>query len=172
MSTNFTNNTSNGLGNGPRYFRSFASYEIPFQPDEPVEKFAQTEGLKSFYRAFFDSENRVCRFDKLLMVRVEKEEHEIKLPVKGSPGAAVYFEVVRDPQTRKSSVGKRLTYLQTEKLEEFYVAEVDSSGQKCRAVLFARETAFSDTYNYWPSGCLRTRTTTKKDSPPVTLALQ
>ena len=137
-------------GQGPRYFRSFASYEIPFRPDEPVEAFSQTEGLKSFYRAFFDAEGRVHRFDKLLMVHAEKVDRDIKLSAKESPGATVYFEVVRDPQTRRLGVGKPLLYSETEQLAEFFAGEVDASGQTCRAVLLGREIAFSDTYDYWP----------------------
>ncbi len=162
MNTSYT--TTNGVGVCPRYFRSFAPYEIPFRPDEPVEDFADTEGLKSFYRAYFDSEVRVRQFDKLLLVRAEKEEREIVLSAKELPGSAVYFAVLRDPQP---GVGKQLTYSNTEQLAEFFTGAVESSGQTCRAVLFQREIAFSDTYDYWPNGRLRTRTMTKKDHPPL-----
>jgi hypothetical protein len=41
MNPSFT--TTNGVGACPRYFRSSASYEIPFRLDEPVEEFADTE---------------------------------------------------------------------------------------------------------------------------------
>jgi hypothetical protein len=158
-------NATNGLGTGPGYFRSFASYEIPFRPDEPVEDFAGTEGLKSFYRAYFDAGGRVRQFDKLLMVRSEEEDREFKLSADEKPGSTVYFEVVRDPLTRVPGIGKRLTYPETEQLPEFFAGEVDSLGKACRVLLLGREISFSDTYEYWPTGRLRTRSTTKKDSP-------
>jgi hypothetical protein len=158
--------TTNGLENGPRYFRSFVTYEIPFRPDEPVERFAETEGLKAFYRAYYDAEDRVHQFDKLLMVRAEKEVCAIELSEKETPGSAVYFEVDRDPGTGESSVGKRLKYPETEPIAEFFAGEADSSGRVCQAVLFKREIAFSDTYEYWPTGRLRVRTTTKTEHSP------
>jgi len=165
MSTPITK-TTNGLENGPRYFRSFVSYEMPFRPDEPVEGFAETEGLKSFYRVYFAADDRVHQFDKLLMVRAEKEGRAVELSEKEAPGSAVYFEVDRDRETGEVSVGKRLKYPETEHIVEFVAGQADSSGRVCQTVVFKREIAFSDTYDYWPTGRLRLRTTIKTKHPP------
>lgn len=149
---------------GPRYYRSFASYEIPFRPDDPVA-FADTEGLRSFYVAYHDPAGRVVRFDKLRLVRAERVPREFGLPTAEEPGSVIYFEAVHDPATRDLRLGERLPYRETEPLDEFFAAQVDPSGRACRATLFRKEIAFSDAYEYWPTGRLQKRTMTGPDRP-------
>jgi hypothetical protein len=147
-----------------QYSRSFASYEIPFRPDDLVE-FADTEGLKSFYVAYRDAAGRIIKFDKVRLVRVEKKPREFDLPALESPGASIYFEVLRDPTTGEPAVGAQVDYTKTEHLGEFFAGQVDSSGHTCHAVLFRKEIAFSDSYEYWPNG--RLRLMTGPDQPPA-----
>ncbi len=111
----------------PRYYRSFLSYEVPFRPEDPVE-FADTEGLKSFYAAYFDEAGRVVRFDKLRLVRADKKPRELPLPIAAPPASTVYFEVVRDPAPSEPSPGKQLSYQETEPLNEFFAGKPDSTG--------------------------------------------
>ncbi len=163
MST--TNNNAASVSAGPRYSRSFASYEVPFRPDEPID-FADTEGLKSFYASYHDQAGRVVRFDKVQLVRADNAAQEFELPIAAPPGAAVYFEVVRGPATPGLRLGARLDYPQTEHLTELYAGKVGPSGKTGQATLFRKEIAFSDTYDYWPTGHLRKRTMTGPDQPP------
>jgi hypothetical protein len=147
-----------------RYFRSFASYEIPFRPQDPLS-FAQTEGLASFYKVYLDLAGRVVRFDKIRLVRMP--EQNIGLPYQASPGQAVYFESVRDSASEKVGVGQKTDYAQTELANEFFVGVVDQGGQTCSGRLIRKEIAFSDVYEYGASGRLRRRTLTGLDRMPT-----
>jgi hypothetical protein len=142
---------------GPRYYRSFASYKIPFEPDEPVE-FADTAGLRSYYVAYHDAAGRVVRFEKVSLVRAEKEPREFALPAPEEPDATLYFRVVRDSASKEPCLGEQLDYRQTESLTEFFAGKVDAPGKTCRAGLFRRESAFTEAYDYWPNSRLRKRT--------------
>src|SRR4051794_17253743 len=84
---------------GPRYYRSFVSYEVPFRPDGSLQ-FADTEGLRSFYVAYQDLAGGVVRFDKVRLVRLEGPSQEVELSKLEPPGTAVYFQVLRDPSTQ------------------------------------------------------------------------
>ncbi len=141
---------------GPRYYRSFASYEIPFRPIEPVA-FADTEGLRSFYVAYHDRSGRVVRFDKLRLVRVEKEPRTCALPTAREPGSAVYFAAVSNPSGGEPQLGGQLAYPETEAHDEFFAGVVGPSGKDCKVTRLRREVAFTDTYAYWPGGRLRSR---------------
>jgi hypothetical protein len=160
-----TTSTPIAVPTGPRYSRSFVSYEIPFRPDGPLE-FADTEGLGSFYAAYHDSAGRVVRFDKYLFVRGEKKPREVKLRAAQPPGATVYFEVVGDSESGEPSVGKQIDYGATENLGEFFTGEVGPSGETCQAILLRKEILFSDAYEYWPTGSLKKRTTTRSGQTP------
>ena len=131
-----TNNDTSVLGaNTPGYFRSFASYEIPFRPDEPID-FVDTEGLRSFYAAYRDAAGRLIRFDKVRLVRAENAPRPFALAAGEPPGATLYFKARRDPATLVPRPGEQLDYKQTEPLNEFFVAQVDSTGRNCQATLF------------------------------------
>src|SRR5271166_3450859 len=103
------NNVTVAEATGPRYSRSFVSYEVPFRPDDPV-KFADTEGLRSFYAAYHDPTGRVVRFDKVQLVRAEKAPRELELPVAEPPGATIYFEAVRGPLPGEFAGEKKIDY--------------------------------------------------------------
>ena len=77
---------------GPRYYRWFASYEIPFRPVDPVV-FAETEGLPGYYAAYYDRAGRVVRFDKIQLVRVTKE------PWTPAPSVATFQRLVSSPRS-------------------------------------------------------------------------
>ena len=151
---------------GPRYDRSFASYEIPFRPDDPAE-FVDTAGLASFYVASHDPAGRVIQFDKLRLVRVGNPTRTLELTAPDKPGASVYFKVIRDSAGREPDVGEQIDYQDTEHLQEFFAGNVARSGQTCQASLFRREIAFSEAYEYWPNGRLRKRAMTGPDQAPA-----
>src|SRR4051794_34619249 len=94
---------------GPQYYRSFAGYEIPFRPDEPV-KFADTVGLRSFYTAYHDAAGRVIQFDKIQLVRAAKEPRQFPLAAARTPGAPIYFEVVHPGPAQEPTPGEELDY--------------------------------------------------------------
>jgi hypothetical protein len=150
----------------PRYYRWFASYEIPFRPTEEVE-FADTEGLWGYCSAYKDRTGRVIRFDKWNVFYGEQNPREVKLPKAQPPETAVYFEVVRDPATGEASIGKQIEYVDTELLDQFFAGRVDPSGQTCQGRLLHRARQFSDTYVYWPNGEMKTRIMTKAGQSPV-----
>jgi hypothetical protein len=146
---------------GPRYFRSFASYKIPLRPDGPIE-FAGTEGLKSFYIAYYDSAERLIQFDKIWVVRAEKEPREIPLAESAEPGETIYFEAIA---SEPPAVGRPIRYADTESLDGFFAGIVDASGQMCQAIRYRKDLFFSDAYEYWPNGRMRKRIMNGGDKP-------
>ena len=156
---------SAGPLSGPCYYRSFISYDIPFRPDNLVE-FADTAGLRSFYAAYRDAAGRVVRFEKLRLVRMDKEPRRFEVSAPEEDGNTVYFAVVRDPASRQTKLGKQLDYRETEPLDEFFAGKVDDGGRTYLATEFRKEIAFSEAYDYWPNGHLRQRTMTGPDQPP------
>jgi hypothetical protein len=153
-----------GALHGPCYYRSFASYAIPFRPEGALE-FADTEGLRSFYVVFYDPVGRVTRFDKRQLVRVDDEPREVQLATHAEPGARLYFEPVQRRNARSVDVGNQCEYRDTEHLKDFFVGKVGPSGQT-DVVLFRRDVAFAEAYEYWPNGHLRKRVMTGPDQPP------
>src|SRR5262249_12994367 len=84
----------------------------------------------------------------------------------------VYFAVDRSNEAEPKP-GRDVSYTETEPFDEFFVGEIDQPGQSCHLTLFQKETTFSDTYEYWPTGRLRKRTMITPDRPPsVMLAYQ
>ena len=144
------------LVTAPRYYRWFASYEIPFRPVDPVA-FAETEGLRGYYVAYHDLAGRVVRFDKVRLVRVTKEPWTPAPSVAVEPGVAVYFIAVPDPSGDKREPGDRIEYLETEEYDEFFAGEIESSTRAGTIARLRREVAFTDTYSYWPNGRMRSR---------------
>ena len=151
---------------GPRYYRWFASYEIPFRPVDPVV-FAETEGLAGYYAAYHDLAGRVARFDKVRLVRVAKEPWTPAPSVAWKPGVAVYFTAVPDSSGEKREPGKQIAYAETEACDDFFVAMVEPSATAGTIARLRREIAFTDSYTYWPNGEMRTRSKTLHGQPSV-----
>ena len=142
-----------------KYYQSFASYQIPFQPQGEVA-YPETEGLHAFYVGHHDAKGRLVRFVKLLLVR--EGVQDLKLSENEKPGLGIYFRVHRHPD-RKATPGNRISYAATEVLTEFFEGEVGPSGGDCRLSLFRREVAFEDAYRYGPRGKLQERTLWRPD---------
>jgi hypothetical protein len=138
----------------PRYFRSFASYELPYRPLDPVE-FKGTAGLATYYRADFDEAGRVVCFDKILLERVSRGT--FKLPHAERPGLPVYYDAHRNSDD-KAAPYKRIDYAETESQSEFIAGTVDDTGLVAHVSHLRRNTEFRDEYTYWPNGQLRRRT--------------
>ncbi len=150
----------------PRYYRSFAAYEIPFRPVEEVT-FAGTERLRSYCHAYHDQAGRVVRFDKILLVWAEKEPRLVALSTAEEPGTPVYLAVIPDPSGAEPKIGEQIAYGDTEDREEFFTGEVLPSGVECKVRRFRRDTVFTETYAYWPSGRLRSRVKSRQGQKPV-----
>jgi hypothetical protein len=150
----------------PCYYRSFAAYEIPFRPVEPVT-FAETEQLRAFCLAYHGQAGRVVRFDKILLVWAEKEPRLLALPTHKEPGSAICFAVNPDPSGGEPKVGDEVEYVETEACDEFFAGEVLSLGMECKIRRFRREISFTEAYDYWPSGRLRSRVKCRAGEKPV-----
>lgn len=140
------------------YYRSFKSYQIPFQPEQKVS-FAGTAGLRSFYRCYRNRDGRILEFTKILLNCVDRRE--IDFTCHDLPGSTVFFRV--DRKRGKSAPGKQIAFVETEDMTEFFEGEVSESGDHCRLTLFRKEQAFKDVYEYWPNGNLRKRMLTRMD---------
>ena len=79
---------------GPRYYRSFASYYIPYRPVDELD-YAETAGA-AYSVAYHDASERIVRFTKVQLVRPSKETVEVPLKGMGAPGAPVYFATAKD----------------------------------------------------------------------------
>jgi hypothetical protein len=137
-----------------RYYRSFISYEIPFQPESEIP-FAATEGLRSYYIGSHDAEKRVVQFIKTFLI--SEDHRDIRLSEPEEPGTIIYFRLDQPADGRFAEVGSRVDYADTEEMTEIFEGQVSDSGWDCRATLFRREPAFNDVYSYWPNGRLNTR---------------
>ena len=154
------------LVTGPRYYRWFASYEIPFRPVDPVA-FADTEGLYGYYAAYHDLAGRVVRFDNIQLVRVSKEPWTPASSVVCKPGVAVYFTAVPGPSGGKRIPGDQIEYPEIEAFDEFFAGSIESSARTGTIALLRREDAFTDTYTYWPNGRMRSRVKSGPDQKSV-----
>lgn len=149
---------------GRQYYRSFASYEIPFRPVKPVS-YAETEGLAGYYAAYRDPAGRVVRFDKIGLVRLSRETW---IPSPLDPPGSSFFIAVSGPGEAEYHPGTPIAYTETEKLDEFFVAVVESPGTPSTLVRLRREITFTDTYTYWPNGEMRSRVKGPANKPSVT----
>jgi hypothetical protein len=163
---NRTQDLPTALVTGPRYYRWFASYEIPFRPVDPVT-FADTEGLYGYYAAYRDLAGRVIRFDKIRLERVSKEPWTPPSSLAVEPGVAVYFTAVPGPSGGKRIPGDRIEYLEIEAIDEFFAGSIDPSTRTGTIALLRREVAFTDTYTYWPNGRMRSRVKSGPNQQPV-----
>lgn len=154
------------LVTGPTYYRSFASYEIPFRPVDPVP-FAGTEGLRSFYVAYHDPAGRVVRFDKVQCVRASKDVQTLPMSGDAAAGSAVYFAAVADPSSGAVRPGGMLGYGGTEDRGEFFAGVVGPTGNECTVTRMRRDVAFTDRYEYWPNGRLRSRVKSGPNQEPA-----
>lgn len=147
------------LGLRDRYYRSFVSYEVPFQPEGEIP-FAETEGLRSFYVAHHNSRGFRLQFMKILLVR--EGERIISLPEPEEPGSRIYFRVVRQNDD-SDEVGSRVEYSDTEGMTDIFEGRVGPSGRDCEAILFRREQVFKEIDSYWPNGALKSRSLRRSD---------
>lgn len=148
-----------------RYSRSFVSYEMPFRPNGVVS-FAETEGLHSYYIAYYNDTGRVAQFDKILFVRLTTTPRDFRLESHTTPGTLVYFRKQADSADTDPALGDQIPHAETETLTEFFVGTVGPNGETGTASLYRKQTAFSDSYEYWRNGQLRQRTMSRDGLPP------
>ena len=150
---------------GRRYYRWFASYEIPFRPVDPVT-YTETEGLKGYYAAYHDPAGRVVRFDKIRLVRLAKEPWTPPPSDPVDPGGMTFFASVPGPGDERKP-GHRIPYPETEASDEFFVGVAESPEAPGLLMRLRREIAFTDTYTYWPNGEMRSRGKSAPDKASV-----
>lgn len=142
-----------------KYFKSFAGYSIPFEPEHDVA-YTSTENLSAFYSGTYE-EGKLIKFVKYLLQR------EITIPFtltsREHPGTFIYFQAVDDLAQDDPVLGKRIRYQETEGLDLYFAGEVDDSGTGGVAYLFYKQPFFVDQYRYWPNGNLRERTLKRAD---------
>jgi hypothetical protein len=136
------------LVTGPRYYRSFASYYIPFRPVDELT-YAQTEGA-AYSVAYHDAEGRVVSFAKVQLVRPSKDERLIPLAGGRAPGTRVYFA----PDGTEP-----IGYADTADLPAYDVGTVGPSGLSVAVVRIEKRIALHDVYIYRSDGTLRERRT-------------
>ena len=147
-----------------QYYKSWASYQIPMRPVDPID-FAQTEPLTSFYLATFDQSNRLKRFVKYL---VERKSVGIRhLQGRSAPNSVVYFAALPSSAASEVDMGKALVYQDTAGCSVYFRGVVDSTGDQADLQMVRRSIFFTDEYSYWPNGQLKERVMTKKDGTVV-----
>lgn len=142
------------LVSGPRYFRSFAPYYIPFRPIDETT-YANTAGLAAYAIAYFDSSGRVVRFTKVQLVRPNAENARMAVEGPTIPGSNVYFAANENNQM----IGKRIAYLDTADRTDYFAGTVDPAGRSAEVARVMKQEAFTELYTYWPTGRLRERWT-------------
>jgi hypothetical protein len=138
------------------YFRSFASYRIPFEPEDELS-FAETEGLNSYYVARFDLNGRLVEFDKILLQKLESRATDVRKK-NDSPMRVLFMAERRGGAVE---VGREIAYAETEELAEFFMSELAPHPKTL--TLFRRELALQDRYSYWPNGVLAQRVLHRMD---------
>jgi hypothetical protein len=150
---------------GPQYYRTFGGYKIPFHPVGPWS-FADTEAKSAYCSVYHSATGRVVRFDKIELVRLEKEPREVALIPPAEPEDTIYFAVATGAAPGEVSIGERLTYEDTEHREEFFAGHAGPTGKTGKVQRFRREIAFTDIYEYWPNGRMRRRIKNGAGKPP------
>jgi hypothetical protein len=146
-----------------QYYKSWASYQIPMRPTDPVD-FKQTETLDAFYLAAYDADGRLRRFTKYLVERAPVGRQ----PLAGSrpPHSILYFaapSATDDAPPPKLAPADEIDYPATEGLVSYFKGQVDDSGKALELERIRRRTFFVDEYVYWPNGKLKERVMTGAD---------
>lgn len=151
---------------GPRYYRSFASYHIPFRPIDEMT-YPETEGLAAYYVVFRDFAERVVRFTKIQVEQLRPgHEFYMALQPPASPGTMVYFAVT-DQSERFPNRDDQIQYSDTLDRREYYTGIIEFDRTEAKVVRVKKQEVFTDEYEYWPSGQLRKRVTSRPGQPIV-----
>jgi hypothetical protein len=139
-----------------QYFKSWASYEIPMRPANPVS-YSETEGLTTYYLGEYDEQANLVRFVKFL--REVRASERARVPVEGR-NKTVYFDAL--PEGNRYRPGRQLAYAETEGRPAYFTG---SPGGENRADvnLVMQTVFFDDEYSYWPNRQLKQRVMRKKD---------
>ncbi len=138
-----------------KYFRSWASYEIPMRPVDPVT-YEGSEELASYYVARYDEHGRLVQLTKIFREALLTRDHEMEMDF--ARGTRVYFEA-----TPSAQPGQRISFAATEALDAYFRGVVADPGRHVKLELIRRTVFFSDEYAYWPNGTLRHRIAQKRD---------
>lgn len=143
-----------------KYYRTFSSYKIPFEPQSELE-FRETEGLSSFYVGYQDARGRTVQFVKLLLQRNGTTAASVR--AHREPGETVYFRAIRKPD-EKLVAGEEIKYPETETSTEYLCGVLDASGMKAELTLVSKEQIFRDFYLYDANHKLKGRLLLRRDS--------
>jgi hypothetical protein len=138
------------------YYRSIRSYRIPFEPQGQID-YAETEGLRSYYIAYHDDDDRVVEFTKVLLTCVRRRHVEV--PGFSSSNPVTFFAM--DRESEGPELGQNIPYRDTEDMTEFF--EGQFAGSEGDVAHFRKEQAMRDVYAYWPNGRLRKRVLMRMD---------
>lgn len=136
-----------------QYFRSWASYRIPYQPTDPVA-YADAEEAVALYAGAYDELGRLTRFTKYLRSAV---------PLAGvatldapAVGTRAYNRAERRPDGTLMA-GEAISYRETESLRSFVRRSLRQGETAPTVELVTVTVAFEDVYEYWPNGRLKVR---------------
>jgi hypothetical protein len=138
-----------------KYFRSWASYEIPMRPVDPVT-YEGSEELASYYVGSYDERGRLVRLTKVF--REVLLTRNIEMETDLAPGTRLYFEA-----TPSAQPGQRISFSATEALDAYFRGVVVEPGRYVELEMISRTIFFGDEYAYWPNGTLRHRIAQKRD---------
>lgn len=144
--------------NMKKYFKSWASYNIPMRPIDPIE-YVATEPLKSFYLGEFDQSGRLIRFTKYL--KEVQGTTRVPLASSNSLDKARYLAAVKQDDELKPSA--EITYEATEGVPHYFQVASHEPGNVAKLELIHMSVFFVDEYTYWTHNQLKTRTMKRKD---------
>jgi hypothetical protein len=142
------------------FFRSFAAYDIPLRPQDPIS-FEDTKALSSYCLVQFEPEGRISSFTKIILER--QGSGELPLAERFEPGAVMFFKESAPGEEMQRLLSKSVPYSETQNQEAYYRGTVASSGRGLCWELLARKVLFKETYKYHPDGKLKERVVHRGD---------
>ena len=143
----------------PHYFKTWANYQIPFQPSGPIS-FSETASLRVFYAAEYDQDGHLIRFTKFSRIT-----NATSLTISGqkpAPLVTIYLTVALD-NDENNKPGTLIEYDETEGLSEYFMGTYNADKVAYTLSYIRVVMVFDDQYEYRNDGTLLRRSMKKAD---------
>ena len=126
-----------------QFFRSWAGYSIPVQPDLPIE-YEETRDLPAVYRGTFDERGNLLSFVKRRKIRSVGPAYE--LPTTMDAGTRIFLKV--EGQEGERRPGEQIEFKDTWDLHSYYDGIVGADGRTVQLEFVNYLVAMTDDYEY------------------------
>ncbi|MGH7674935.1 MAG: hypothetical protein ACREMV_06655 [Gemmatimonadales bacterium] len=150
----------NAVPGQPYYYASWAGYNPPVKPHQPID-YASAEASNAFSVFVFDGQGRVVSFAKWLASTTQADP--ALLAGQPLPPGLHLFAAGRDGS---EGPGPELSLDDTKRLSDYYRAQVDADGRVAAFGRVHRQQMLRHEYEYWENGGLRQA---RYGPPPVTV---